>query len=91
MSQDAKSGAGLSSPTESRHGEFFEILSLREEVKRLRKLVEAADEFHRVTFLDWSHRPEWQRLGGVLNDVAPRDFDRVTGDRVPESESAEAL
>ena len=45
-----------------------------------RALIEAADEFHRITFPDWSHRPEWQRLGGVLDEVAPRDFNRVTGD-----------
>lgn len=48
-----------------------------------RALIEAADEFHRVTCREWGHRHEWQRLGGVLNEVAPRGFDRVTGDPAP--------
>lgn len=51
-----------------------------DEHEKLAKLVKAADDLHRVTVSDFGHRNEWQTLGGVLNEVAPTTFDRVTGD-----------
>lgn len=71
------------------HGAFDGVDYYRDafykEREKLAKLVAAADDLHRITVLEFGHRHEWQTLGGILNEISPKGFDRVTGDPTPKT------